>query len=89
MFEKTKRYFLILSLLCSIFTHIEYIRNDKSSEKSGILKKINYARDITTICHDVLSGNFISLAIHFFSYFKRIKKMVRYVRDKLKKKEKG
>jgi hypothetical protein len=89
MFEKTKRYFLILSLLCSIFTHIEYIKNDKSSEKSEIKKKINYVKDITTIGHDILSGNFISLTIHFFSYFKRIKKMIRYVRDKLKKNEKG
>ena len=76
MFEKTKRYFLILSLLCSIFTHIEYIKNDKSSEKSEIKKKINYVKDITTIGHDILSGNFISLTIHFFSYFKRIKKII-------------
>jgi hypothetical protein len=91
MIEKTKKYFLVLSLICSIFTNINQILNinkKMSDENSSFLKKLNYLKDISNFGYDILSCNIISIAIHFWCYFKRIKGIVGYIKNKiLRKKE--
>ena len=90
MIEKSKKYFLVLSLICSILTNINQIVNinkKMSLENSSFLKKINYLKDISNFGYDILSCNIISISIHFWCYFKRIKGVYSFIKNKLRPKK--
>jgi len=87
MIEQSKSYFLVFSLLCSIFTNVQKISNINykiNDENSSLLKKLNYLTDISNFGYDIMCGNIISITIHFWCYFKRIRGILKYIKDKFK-----
>jgi len=88
MIELSKKYLLVLSLLCSIginlnqLVHINLKIDD--IKNNNFNKKLNHIKDITEFGRDIISFNIISLSLNFFKYFNKIRLICGYIKNKCK-----
>lgn len=88
MIELSKKYLLVLSLLCSIGINLNQLAhiNSKIEEfnNNTFIKKLNYIKDATEFSRDILSFNIISLSFNFFKYFSKFMLIYGFIKNKCK-----
>ena len=88
MIELSKKYLLVLSLLCSIGINLNQLAhiNSKIEEfkNNTFIKNLNYMKDATDFGRDILSFNIISLSLNFFRYFSKFRLICGFIKNKCK-----
>ena len=88
MIELSKKYLLVLSLLCSIGINLNQLANINSKieefKNNTFIKKLNHIKDATDFGRDLISFNIISLSLNFFKYFSKFRLICGFIKNKCK-----
>jgi hypothetical protein len=88
MIELSKKYLLVLSLLCSIGINLNQLAHINSKiediKNNSFIKKLNHIKDLTEFSRDIVSFNIISISLNFFKYFNKIRIIYGFIKNNCK-----